>query len=141
MALNFHPLAPACAALPLPLMAWSVRAGFPSPAEDHIEGRLDLNELLVTHPLATFLVRVKGQSMVLAGIQNDDYLIVNRALQAAHGSIVIALVDGDYTVKRLHKREGVFKLTAANDDFPAIEFVDGQVCEVWGVVTAVIKKF
>lgn len=124
----------------LPLMAWPVRAGFPSPAEDHIEARLDLNELLIEQPEATFFVRAQGQSMVKAGIDDGDILVVNRAREAAHGSVVIALVDGDYTVKRLWRRGGAVRLLAESEGHASIDLAEGQVCEVWGVVTAVVKQ-
>jgi DNA polymerase V len=126
---------------PLPLMAWPVRAGFASPAEDYIEARLDLNDLLSSQPEATFFVRVRGRSMVKAGIDDGDLLVVNRALQATHGDIIIAVVDGDHTVKRLHAQGGIVRLVAESDEHPSIHLVEGQTLEVWGVVTSVIKQF
>jgi DNA polymerase V len=125
----------------LPLMAWPVCAGFPSPADDHMEARLDINELLVTHQAATFIVRVAGSSMTIAGINDGDLLIVNRALQAVHGDIVVALLDGEHTVKRLHMRGADVRLLAANAEYSDITFTEGQNCEIWGVVTSVIKRF
>ena len=125
---------------PLPLMRWPVQAGFPSPAEDDQEAPLDLHQMLVEHPEATFLLRVKGHSMQDAGIEDGDVLVVDRALEAAHGRIVIALVDGEFTVKRLYQRDGQIRLEAANPNFPAIHFRDGQELQVWGVVTRIIKS-
>jgi len=106
-----------------------------------MEGRLDLNELLIPHPAATFFVRVAGDSMTGASINDGDILIVDRSLEAVDGRIVIAVVDGELTVKRFRKTGAVCRLEAANPAYPAIEFAEGGQCEVWGVVTAVIHQF
>lgn len=127
-------------ALERPLFSGGVSAGFPSPAEDHIEGRLDLNELLVKHPAATFFVRVTGDSMTGAGIHHDDILVVDRSLEAVHGKVVIAIVDGELTVKRLYRRKGLVRLLAENPDYSAIELAEETSCEIWGVVTSVIHS-
>ncbi|MFH7319919.1 LexA family protein [Desulfurivibrio sp. D14AmB] len=121
-----------------PLFAQGVSAGFPSPAEDYIEGRLDLNELMVTHPAATFFVRVAGDSMIGAGIHHDDILVVDRSLEPVSGRVVIAAVDGELTVKRLFKGEGRVRLLAENPAYPPIELSGEATCEIWGVVTFVI---
>ncbi len=126
--------------LPLPLYAYSVRAGFPSPADDHVSGTLDLNEYLIAHKEATFFLRAKGHSMIGAGIQDDDLLIVDRSLAPTHRSVVIAVVDGEFTVKRLYQRAGRIRLLAENPDFAPIEFQEGQELQIWGVVTNVIHK-
>jgi DNA polymerase V len=118
-----------------------VCAGFPSPAEDLGAQRLDLTTLLVTHAQATYFLRASGQSMVEAGIFDGDIMVVDRAVKPRHGHIVVAVVDGDFTVKRLYQRAGRVKLRAANPTFPEIVPRDGQVIEVWGVVTATIKRF
>jgi len=118
-----------------------VSAGFPSPAEDFAATRIDLTAELITHPQATFMIRVSGESMIEAGIADGDVLIVDRALKPEHGSVVVAIVDGEFTVKYLHQRFGQFKLRAANPTFPDIIPRDGQMVEVWGVVTASIKRF
>ena len=119
----------------------TVRAGFPSPADDFTVKRHDLNELLITHPQATFFWRVRGTSMAGAGITDGDILIVNRALTPLHGDIVVAEVDNDFTVKYLHKRAGRVKLRAADATFPDIVFErEGQQLVVVGVVTATIKR-
>lgn len=123
----------------LPLMQWKVQAGFPSPAEDDRETELDLNTLLVEHPEATFLLRVSGHSMTDAGIDDGDVLVVDRAQDPVHGRIVIAVVDGEFTVKRLYRRGGKIRLEAANPDYPPIVFHEGQEASVWGVVTRIIK--
>lgn len=119
----------------------TVRAGFPSPADDFAEKRHDLNELLVTHPAATFFWRVRGTSMHAAGIGDGDILVVNRALDPVHGDIVVAEVDNDFTVKYLHRRGSRVKLVAADPTFPDIVPREGQTLTICGVVTSAIKKF
>lgn len=131
--------APAFVFAPVPFMP-SVQAGFPSPAEDFAVKRLDLNDVLITHPLATFMMRVKGRSMRDAGIDDGDVVIVDRAIKPSHGHVVIAVVDDDFTVKRLSTTGEGFRLCAANPEFPDIVPHDGQTVEVWGVVTHTIKK-
>ncbi|MHB1247830.1 MAG: LexA family protein [Polaromonas sp.] len=123
-----------------PFMGHSIRAGFPSPADDYVEKRIDLNEELIQHREATFFLRVKGQSMVDAGIDDGDELIVDRAIKPEHGRIVIAAVDGELTVKRFYQRDGVVKLIAENPKHPDIELKDGQEMLIWGVVTRIIKS-
>ncbi|RZJ01224.1 MAG: translesion error-prone DNA polymerase V autoproteolytic subunit [Rubrivivax sp.] len=127
-------------ALHVPVMAWSVPAGFASPAEDYIERRLDFNDLLVDQPDATFVVRAKGRSMEKARIYDDALLVVSRAITARHKHIVVAVVDGEFTVKRLWREDGVTRLVAESDDFPDIEFSEGQTLEVWGVVKWVLNR-
>ena len=118
-----------------------VHAGFPNAAEDFAGKRIDLTAELITHPQATFMIRVSGESMIDAGIADGDVLIVDRALKPEHGSVVVAIVDGEFTVKYLHQRFGQFKLRAANPTYPDIIPREGQMVEVWGVVTASIKRF
>ena len=118
-----------------------VCAGFPSPAEDLGAQRIDLTTLLVTHTQATYFLKASGHSMVEAGIFDGDIMIVDRAIKPRHGHIVVAVVDGDFTVKRLYQRAGRVKLRAANVTFPEIVPKEGQTIEVWGVVTATIKRF
>ena len=127
--------------LPLPLVQTKLQAGFPSPADDFLVKRHDLNELLITHPVATFFWKVAGKSMEGAGIDDGDLIVVNRALTPQHGNIVVAQVDGDFTVKYLHKRNGRVKLVPANPTFPEITFKDGQTLIICGVVTCTIKRF
>ncbi len=124
-----------------PLLLSGVAAGFPSPADDYIDQRLDLNELLIHHPAATFFIRVAGDSMIGAGIHHDDILVVDRSLTATHGKIVIAILDGELTVKRLHKSAKSCRLEAENPDYPALTMQEGSECEIWGVVTSVIHQF
>jgi DNA polymerase V len=123
-----------------PLFAHSVRAGFPSPADDYVAEALDLNEHLISHKEATFFLRAKGHSMTGAGIHDGDLLIVDRSLTASHRCVVIAVVDGEFTVKRLFKRGGKIRLTAENPDFAPIEFNEGQELQIWGVVTSVVHR-
>lgn len=124
---------------PLPFYLSRISAGFPSPADDYMENALDLNELLITHPAATFFVRVSGHSMTKAGIHNGDILIVDRSLKATSGKIVVAVVDGQFTVKRLKiTASGKVWLLAENDDFSDIEAKGEQDIHIWGVVTNVI---
>jgi len=125
----------------LPLFSHKVAAGFPSPADDYIEGRLSLDEHLIQHKDATFFVRAKGNSMVGAGIFDGDLLVVDKSLLPKSGDIVIAVVDGDLTVKRLIKRGSNITLQPENPRFKEIEFKDGQELVVWGVVTSSVKKF
>lgn len=132
-------LGPAPLVLPMPVAA--VRAGFPSPADDFAVNRLDLAQVLITHPQATFILRVAGPSMREAGIDDGDLIVVDRALKPRHGQIVVAVVDGEFTVKHLHLRAGALRLKAANPTFPDIVPKDGQTVEVWGVVTSCVKRF
>ncbi|HHH84583.1 MAG TPA: translesion error-prone DNA polymerase V autoproteolytic subunit [Firmicutes bacterium] len=118
----------------------SVSAGFPSPADDYTEGPLDLNEHLVRHPAATFFVRVQGESMVNAGIHSGDLLIVDRALEPGHRKIVLAVLDGEFTVKRLIERGGRLYLYPENPAYKPVEITEENRFEVWGVVTAVIHE-
>ncbi|HEY4136511.1 MAG TPA: translesion error-prone DNA polymerase V autoproteolytic subunit [Alphaproteobacteria bacterium] len=126
---------------PLILYASRVRAGFPSPAEDYVEGQLDLNEHLIARPAATFLIRVVGDSMIEAGIFPNDLLVVDRSLPPVHDSIVVAVVDGELTVKRLFDRFGQLRLEAANPAYPAIQISGDMELWCWGVVTSSIHEF
>ncbi|MBU0501587.1 MAG: translesion error-prone DNA polymerase V autoproteolytic subunit [Gammaproteobacteria bacterium] len=122
----------------LPLYGSKVSAGFPSPADDYLEGTLDLNEHLVKHPAATFFVRVSGDSMLNAGIHPGDILVVDRSLTPVSGRIVIAALDGELTVKRFDQRNGRTRLLAENPAYAPIEIQDGNELHIWGVVTNVI---
>lgn len=130
--------APAPVRLPLPLFAHPVHAGFPSPADDYVSESLDLNEHLVAHKEATFFLRARCESMTGAGIQDGDLLVADRSLHPNHRAIVIAVVDGEFTVKRLSKRGGEIRLLAENPDYAPIELQDGQELQVRGIVTSVI---
>ena len=115
-----------------------VPAGFPSPADDYLEGKLDLNQHLIKHPAATFFVRVSGESMIGAGIHPGDILVVDRSLEPAQRKIVIAVVDNELTVKRFRRVRGRVILMPENEDYEPIEIGEGTEFEVWGVVTTVI---
>ena len=122
----------------LPLALSHVEAGFPSPADDYMEGALDLNEHVIKHPSATYFVKASGDSMIGAGIFNGDLLIVDRSLEASSGKVVIAEVDGQLTVKRLLKLNDSFSLQSENSSYPPIDLQEGNEVVVWGVVTHVI---
>ena len=131
---------------PLPAGGWPVSAldvriaaGFPSPAEDHAGKRIDVLEHLVKHPQATYQMQVRGESMREAGIFDGDVVLVDRAIAPRPGQIVVAVVDGEFTIKQLWQRAGRMKLKAANPTFADISPKEGQSVEVWGVVVASIK--
>lgn len=121
-----------------PLYGHSVPAGFPSPADDYVEDRLDLNQLLVQNKSSTFFLRVKGDSMVNAGIFNGDIIVVDRSLEPADRSVVVAVVDGELTIKRLRFRNGSTELHAENPKYQPIQFKEGQELTIWGVVTSAV---
>jgi len=122
----------------LPLFLVPVSAGFPSPADDYVENCLDLNKHLIKHPAATFFVRVKGESMVEAGIHSGDILIVDRSLDAVDKKVVIAIIDGELTVKRIKMAGKKIYLLPENRDFSPMEITDAMDFSIWGVVTNVI---
>jgi DNA polymerase V len=124
----------------LPLVNGTISAGFPSPAEDHIEQALDLNELLIQHPAATFFVKVEGQSMIDAGIHSGDILVVDKAIVAQHNKVVVAVVNGEFTVKRIHLKGENILLVPENKTFHPIEIGREMDFQIWGVVTYVIHK-
>ena len=124
----------------LPLVSASVEAGFPSPADDHLERGIDLNDELIRNPAATFLVRVKGESMRDAGIHAGDVLIVDKSITPTDRKIVVAMIDGNFTLKRFRKKDGRVFLTAENAEFPPIEVTDGQELTIFGVVTYIIHQ-
>ncbi|MCE3231560.1 MAG: response UmuD protein [Alphaproteobacteria bacterium] len=126
--------------LNLPLFSNRVQAGFPSPADDHLEESLDLNKHLIQHPAATFFVRASGNSMVNASINNNDILVVDRSLEPKHGDIVIAALNGELTVKRLHAKDKRVALKPENPDYPVIEITEEMEFLIWGVVTSVVHQ-
>ena len=115
-------------------------AGFPSQADDHLERPLDLHELLVKHPAATFFVRVEGDSMVDAGIGSGDLLVVDRALPPQDGRIIVALIDGEFTVKRLKREKEKIWLLPENPAYKPIRVDEASDFQVWGIVTYVISR-
>ena len=124
----------------LPIFLGRLPAGFTSPADDYLEGKLDLNRHLIKHPAATFFVRVTGDSMIGAGIHSGDLLVVDRSLEPADKHVVVAVLDGELTVKRLFKQNGVLRLLPENLNYQPIEITPQQAIEIWGVVTSVIHS-
>ena len=124
----------------IPLVTAIVDAGFPSPADDHLERSIDLNEELIRNKAATFCVRVQGESMKDAGIHSGDVLVVDRSVTPSNKQIVIAMIDGEFTVKRFRKFGEKLFLESANPDFASIQIADHQELIIWGVVTYIIHK-
>lgn len=123
-----------------PFFAESVPAGFPTPTVGEINGTLDLNQLCVRHPAATYYVRARGNSMTGAGIDDGDILVVDRSIDPTHGTIIIAAINGEFTVKKLEQRNGKHWLVPANPDYSPIEITLEQMADIFGVVTFVIRK-
>lgn len=136
---TFQPRIPATFC-PLPLGLAPVSAGFPSPAEDYEDKRLDINEYLVRNPVATFFFPVQGDSMQGAGIIDGDILVVDRSVTPLHGHIVVAFIHGERLVKRLHKRAGRVALLAENPDYPALELTGELELVIWGVVVGKFQR-
>lgn len=128
------------ASLQLPLDVLKVSAGFPSPAADYEEQRLDINEYLIRNPVSTFFFVVEGDSMQGAEIFDGDILVVDKSIAPKHGHVVVAFVDGERLVKRLYRRAGRVALIAENPKYPVLEINEGQELEVWGVVVGKFKR-
>jgi len=124
----------------LPLVEATISAGFPSPADDYSETRLDLNKELITNASATFYARVRGDSMTMAGISNGDLLIIDKSKTPVNGSVVVCLIDGEFTVKRLQKKANQFYLMPENEHYQPIKIKPENDVTIWGVVTYTIKK-
>lgn len=124
----------------LPLCTTTISAGFPSPADDYIDHKLDLNEYLVRNEPSTFLLRVSGNSMVNAGIHHGDILVVDRSVEPIDGKIIIGIIDGEFTVKRILKKGKKIFLQPENEDFALIEVTEEMEFKIWGVVTFAIHK-
>ena len=125
----------------LPGMAQDgIHAGFPSPATDYMTQAIDLNKELVKHPAATFYGRVVGDSMIDAGVDEGDILVIDKALDAKDGDMTVCFVDGEFTLKYLKIKDGNVTLVPANPKYPEIEIKDGMDFKMWGVVTYIIKK-
>jgi len=122
----------------LPLFSDLVPCGFPSPAADYVEQRIDLNELLIQHPSATYFVKASGDSMIEAGIGDGDLLVVDSSRKSEHGDIVIAAVDGEFTVKRLQMRPTI-QLNPMNSAYSPIIVGSEETLDVFGVVTFIVK--
>ena len=139
---NEYPQADALARRhPLPIDTVKVSAGFPSPAADYEEQRLDINEYLVPNPVSTFFFPVQGDSMKGAEIFDGDILVVDRSIKPRHGHIVVAFVNGERLVKRLNIRNGRVALLAENTAYPVMEICEGTELVIWGVVTGKFKRF
>ena len=126
--------------LKLPLAGSPVSAGFPSPAEDYIEMALDLNKELIKHPAATFYARVKGSSMIDAGIADGDLLIIDKALEPKDGDIAVCFIDGEFTLKRLALKEDGIYLMPANAEFKPIRITEENDFLVWGMLAYIVHK-
>jgi len=124
----------------VPFFASPISAGFPSPADDYTDVSLDLNKHLIKHPAATFYARVKGDSMINAGIHDGDLLVVDRALDIYDNCIAVCIIDGEFTVKRLKKEKDKVLLIPENEDYSPIEITEFNDFEVWGIVAYVIHK-
>lgn len=130
--------------LELPYADAGIRAGFPSPAQDYMDRSLDFNRELIDHPAATFYAKVVGFSMIDAGIDEGDIIVVDRSLDPRHDDIVVAYVDGEFTMKYLdlsEKHLGNIWLRAGNKDYPSFKVTSDNNLVIWGVVAKVIKNF
>ena len=125
----------------IPLLTDSVSAGFPSPADDYTEENIDLNEHLISNPFSTFFLRVKGESMINAGIKDKDLIIVDKSLIAKPGDIVIAMIDGEFTIKRLSIKNDELYLKAENHNYPDFRFKNHIDVQIWGVVIYSIHSY
>ena len=125
----------------LPLLNDSVSAGFPSPADDYTEENIDLNEHLISNPFSTFFLRVKGDSMINAGIKDKDLIIVDKSLTAKPGNIIIAMIDGEFTIKRLSIKNNELYLKAENHNYPDFRFKNHFDVQIWGVVIYSIHSY
>lgn len=124
----------------LPLYEFPVSAGFPSPADDYVDKHIDLNEYIIKHPAATFFVRVKGNSMQDSGISDGDLIVVDRALVPNNNTIVVAFLDGEFTLKRVRVKERELYLVPENSSYEPIKVTEDMDFQVWGVVTYCIKE-
>ena len=125
----------------IPLLTDSVSAGFPSPADDYTEENIDLNEHLICNPFSTFFLRVKGDSMINAGIKDKDLIIVDKSLTARPGNIIIAMIDGEFTIKRLSIKNNELYLKAENHNYPDFRFKNHIDVQIWGVVIYSIHSY
>lgn len=124
-----------------PLYASRPAAGFPAPGDDQVERALDINDLVVKHPASTFFVRVEGDSMVGAGIFSGDVLVVDRAVEAKDGRIVVAAINGEMVVKRLGKLQGQEVLLSENVEYEPILVSEDENCVIWGTVVGSVRQF
>ena len=127
--------------LKIPLLSDFVSAGFPSPADDYTEENIDLNEHLISNPFSIFFLRVKGESMINAGINDKDLIIVDKSLTAKPGNIVIAMIDGEFTIKRLSIKNNELYLIAENNNYPDFRLKNYLDIQIWGVVIHSIHSY
>jgi len=125
----------------IPLLSDSISAGFPSPADDYTEENIDLNEHLISNPFSTFFLRVKGDSMINSGIKDKDLIIVDKSLTARPGNIIIAMIDGEFTIKRLSIKNNELYLKAENHNYPDFIFKNHIDVQIWGVVIYSIHSY
>jgi len=125
----------------IPLLTDSVSAGFPSPADDYTEENIDLNEHLISNPFSTIFLRVKGDSMINAGIKDKDLIIVDKSLTARPGNIIIAMIDGEFTIKRLSIKNNELYLKSENHNYPNFRFKNHIDVQIWGVVIYSIHSY
>ena len=123
------------------LYTTSINAGFPSPAEDHVDISLDLNDYLVKHPSSTFYIYVKGDSMIGSGIYDGDLMVVDRSLEARSNSVVVAVIDGEFTVKKIYKKNNQIYLLPDNKSYNPIHIKEDMDFQIWGIVTHSIHHF
>ncbi len=126
--------------VPLPLLTFSLSCGFPSPSIDHIEKKIDLNEVLINHPNATYFGRAKGKSMINAGIEDGDLLVIDRSIEPKDGKIILCYINGEFTVKLLSMEKNKIILKPYNNNYSQIEIENFDDFQVWGVVTHIIKS-
>lgn len=128
----------------LPYVDMGIRAGFPSPAQDYMDRSLDFNKELIAHPAVTFYAKVAGLSMIDAGIDDGDIIVIDKSLDPRQNDIVVAFIDGEFTMKYIdfsHKERGIIWLRPGNKDYPSFKVTVDDDFTVWGVVTKVIKNF
>ena len=124
----------------LPFYPVKASAGFPSPADDYLEEEIDLVSYLVKRPSSTFVLQVTGESMEGAGILNNDYVVVDKSIKPVSGSIVVAILNGEMTIKYFDKKRSGYFLTAAHNDYPPIQLTEDNPPEIWGVVVGVVRR-
>ncbi|WP_164126214.1 LexA family protein [Sphingobacterium luzhongxinii] len=138
MNISIYQVAPSSDRL-IPYIAGGISAGFPSPALDYEDLRIDLNKELIKHPLSTFFGRVRGNSMRDAGIDDGDIMVIDKSLRPSDGMIAVCYLDGEFTAKRIRIQQGQVQLVPANPDYPVITVTADNDFVVWGIVTYIIK--
>lgn len=139
MSIIIHPPDPN-SKLTLPNVGNQIVAGFPSPAEDYLEATMDLNKILIKHPASTFYGRVKGVSMIDAGVNEGDLLIIDKSLRYKNNALAVCFINGEFTLKRIRKEGNQLYLVPANSDFQPIPVKEDDDFSIWGIVTYIIKR-